>query len=48
MTLNFVISSLIDRILRKYFYIIRPYFSLSYSNVSVIRLKSVDGKMADE
>jgi len=48
LTLNFVTSSLIDRILRKYFYLIRPCFGLSYGNVSVVRLKSVFGKMADE
>ena len=48
LTLHFVNSSLIDGILKKYFYLIRPYFGLSYGNVSVVRLKSVDGKMADE
>ena len=35
-----VIDGVIDRILRKYFYLIQPYFGLSYGKVSVV---SVDG-----
>jgi hypothetical protein len=43
-----VSDEIVDRFLRKYFYLIRPYFDLPYGNVSVVRLYIVHGKMADE